>query len=117
MTETTVRDAYTERAPEYISMFGSVDKADEQDQRFIARWAKSLPGQVVDVGCGPGHWTAFLTSLGADAEGVDIVPAFSRRPRLDSRARCSGSRRSRTSGSTTGRSAGSSPGTPHPPPN
>ena len=76
MTETTVRDAYTERAPEYISMFGSVDKADEQDQRFIARWAKSLPGQVVDVGCGPGHWTAFLTSLGADAEGVDIVPAF-----------------------------------------
>jgi SAM-dependent methyltransferase len=76
MTETTVGDAYAERAPEYISLFGSVDKADEQDRRFIANWAKSLLGPVVDVGCGPGHWTAFLTSLGADAEGVDIVPAF-----------------------------------------
>jgi SAM-dependent methyltransferase len=76
MTETEVRDAYAKRASEYISLFGSVDKANEQDQRFIAHWAKSLLGPVVDVGCGPGHWTAFLTSLGADAEGVDLVPAF-----------------------------------------
>lgn len=76
MTETEVRDAYTKRAPEYISLFGSVDKANEQDQQVVAHWAKSAPGTVVDVGCGPGHWTDFLTSLGADAEGVDLVPAF-----------------------------------------
>ncbi|MCB5294783.1 class I SAM-dependent methyltransferase [Arthrobacter sp. SO3] len=76
MTETQVHDAYTKRASEYISLFGSVDQANEQDQRFVAHWAKSVSGPVVDVGCGPGHWTAFLTSLGADAEGVDLVPAF-----------------------------------------
>lgn len=76
MTETEVRDAYTKRASEYISLFGSVDKANEQDQRLVAHWAKSLQGPVVDVGCGPGHWTAFLTGLGADAVGIDLVPAF-----------------------------------------
>lgn len=76
MTETEVRDAYATRASEYISLFGSVDKADEQDRRLVAHWAKSVTGPVVDVGCGPGHWTAFLTSLEVDAEGVDLVPAF-----------------------------------------
>lgn len=76
MTETKVRGAYTKRALEYISLFGSVDKANEQDQRLVAHWAESVSGTVVDAGCGPGHWTAFLTALGAEAEGVDLVPAF-----------------------------------------
>jgi SAM-dependent methyltransferase len=76
MTEAEVRDAYTKRAPEYIGLFGSVDQASKQDQRLIAGWAESLRGRVIDAGCGPGHWTDFLARLGADVEGVDLVPAF-----------------------------------------
>jgi SAM-dependent methyltransferase len=31
---------------------------------------------VLDVGCGPGHWTKFLADQGAAVEGIDLVPAF-----------------------------------------
>jgi len=31
---------------------------------------------VLDLGCGPGHWTAYLHSLSADVTGVDVVPEF-----------------------------------------
>lgn len=33
-------------------------------------------GPVADVGCGPGHVTAFLCSLGLDAFGVDLSPGM-----------------------------------------
>ena len=75
MTETEVRDGYGKRAPEYISMFGSMDKTNVQDQR-VAHRATSVRGPIIDVGCGPGHWTAYLTDLGVDAQGLDLVPAF-----------------------------------------
>jgi SAM-dependent methyltransferase len=31
---------------------------------------------VLDLGCGPGHWTAYLHGLGADVTGIDLVPEF-----------------------------------------
>jgi SAM-dependent methyltransferase len=33
-------------------------------------------GPVADVGCGPGHVTAYLRELGVDAFGVDLSPAM-----------------------------------------
>lgn len=33
-------------------------------------------GPVVEVGCGPGHVTAYLAEAGADAFGVDLSPAM-----------------------------------------
>ncbi|MFJ7210673.1 class I SAM-dependent DNA methyltransferase [Amycolatopsis sp. NPDC098790] len=33
-------------------------------------------GPVADLGCGPGHLTAHLSSLGVDAFGVDVSPAM-----------------------------------------
>jgi SAM-dependent methyltransferase len=33
-------------------------------------------GPVADVGCGPGHVTAYLYSLGVDAFGIDISPGM-----------------------------------------
>ena len=33
-------------------------------------------GPVADVGCGPGHTTAVLRELGADAFGIDLSPAM-----------------------------------------
>ena len=36
-------------------------------------------GPVVEVGCGPGHVTAYLADAGADATGIDLSPADGRR--------------------------------------
>lgn len=33
-------------------------------------------GPVVDVGCGPGHVTAYLRGLGVDAFGIDLSPGM-----------------------------------------
>lgn len=33
-------------------------------------------GPVADVGCGPGHFTAHLHTLGVDAFGIDLSPAM-----------------------------------------
>ncbi|WP_181770623.1 class I SAM-dependent DNA methyltransferase [Amycolatopsis pittospori] len=45
-------------------------------------------GPVADVGCGPGHTTALLRELGADAFGIDLSPAMieiARREHSDAR--------------------------------
>ncbi|MDQ4503882.1 class I SAM-dependent methyltransferase [Sinomonas sp. ASV322] len=76
MAETEVRDAYSRRAAEYAELFGAVDKAHEQDQGLIAQWAMTVRGPVLDAGCGPGHWTAFLHDRGLEVEGVDLTPSF-----------------------------------------
>jgi SAM-dependent methyltransferase len=31
---------------------------------------------VLDAGCGPGHWSAFLRDRGLQVQGVDATPAF-----------------------------------------
>jgi len=33
-------------------------------------------GPVADIGCGPGHFTAHLRTLGVDAFGIDLSPAM-----------------------------------------
>ncbi|HEX6526574.1 MAG TPA: class I SAM-dependent methyltransferase [Streptosporangiaceae bacterium] len=33
-------------------------------------------GPVADIGCGPGHITAYLSELGIDAFGIDLSPAM-----------------------------------------
>ena len=37
-------------------------------------------GPVVEVGCGPGHVTAYLADAGADATGIDLSPEMVARP-------------------------------------
>jgi SAM-dependent methyltransferase len=53
--------------------------------------AASGRGRVWDVGCGPGHVTAFLAGLGLDAAGIDlsdgmVAQARARHPGLEFRA-------------------------------
>jgi SAM-dependent methyltransferase len=76
MTDATVREAYTARADEYAALLGSMDAVHDEDRRLIEGWAASLDGPILDVGCGPGHWTGHLADAGADVEGLDPVPAF-----------------------------------------
>jgi trans-aconitate methyltransferase len=60
----------------YIDLFAAPQQQPEADRSLIRRHLSGLPGSVVDLGCGPGHWTAYLHSLGVDVTGVDMVPEF-----------------------------------------
>lgn len=72
----SVRASYGARAGEYVAALGSIDHAAQPDLALVALWARGLEGPVLDVGCGPGQWTHYLTGLGVDAEGIDPVPEF-----------------------------------------
>ncbi|MEU4624891.1 class I SAM-dependent methyltransferase [Actinoplanes sp. NPDC023801] len=76
MSVERIRDAYASVAGLYIDMFGTSDKVPAGDLAMIVRHLRSPGGTVLDVGCGPGHLTAHLRSLGVDAIGIDLVPAF-----------------------------------------
>lgn len=72
----SVRLAYAGLADLYIQLFGSSAKVHPDDLDLISRHLSIRPGSVLDVGCGPGHLTAYLRSLGVDAMGLDLVPEF-----------------------------------------
>lgn len=71
-----IRASYGVRASEYVAALGSINHVASSDLALIEMWARTLEGPVIDVGCGPGQWTHFLTGLGLDAEGVDPVSEF-----------------------------------------
>jgi SAM-dependent methyltransferase len=68
--------SYARRAAEYIEQFGSTTSAHPSDVQLISSWAASVDGPLLDAGCGPGQWTAFLEQQGHEARGVDQVPEF-----------------------------------------
>jgi SAM-dependent methyltransferase len=72
----TVRQAYASVAELYIELFGTSQQVHADDLAFIGRHLASRPGTVLDLGCGPGHLTGHLRSLGVDARGIDLVPEF-----------------------------------------
>ncbi|MCK3771062.1 class I SAM-dependent methyltransferase [Microbacterium aerolatum] len=76
MVVSRVGAAYAKRAGEYIDALGFIEATAEQDRKLIGAWAEDVPGLILDVGCGPGHWTAWLHQRGHNVEGVDPVPAF-----------------------------------------
>ncbi|MEV4669164.1 class I SAM-dependent methyltransferase [Microbacterium sp. LWO12-1.2] len=71
-----VREDYSARAAEYVEFLGDIEQMDEIDRERIGIWAEGIDGRVLDAGCGPGHWTAFLADRGHDVEGIDLVPEF-----------------------------------------
>lgn len=71
--------AYSKRAAEYSHLFGTIEAAHPSDRCLVETWASSLNGRVVDAGCGPGHWTHHVASLGVDIRGIDFVPEFIKR--------------------------------------
>ncbi|MCO1595329.1 class I SAM-dependent methyltransferase [Micromonospora sp. RHAY321] len=71
-----VRQAYSSVAELYIGLFGTSQQVHADDLAFIGRHLAGRPGAVLDLGCGPGHITGHLRSLGVDARGIDMVPEF-----------------------------------------
>jgi SAM-dependent methyltransferase len=71
-----VRDAYSTMSRQYIGLFDGGWQDHEEDTALVRRHLTGLSGPVLDLGCGPGHWTAYLHSLGARVTGVDMVPEF-----------------------------------------
>ncbi len=71
-----VESSYTSMAAVYIERFASADLADPEDRDLIGGLADGLDGPVLDAGCGPGHWSAFLRDRGLEVEGVDATSDF-----------------------------------------
>jgi len=72
-----VPEAYGRRSAEYIALLGDMSATAEADRRFVGAWARTLPeGRILDVGCGPGHWTNWLHQQGMTVVGIDPTPEF-----------------------------------------
>ncbi|MBM0231335.1 class I SAM-dependent methyltransferase [Micromonospora sp. STR1_7] len=76
MNAEQVRQAYSSVAELYIELFGTSEQVHADDLAFIRRHLAGGSGPVLDLGCGPGHITGYLRSLGVDATGIDMVPEF-----------------------------------------
>lgn len=76
MSGRRVREEYSARAAEYSAVLGDIEQMDGIDRQRIGIWADGIDGRLLDAGCGPGHWTAFLADRGRDVEGIDPVPEF-----------------------------------------
>ena len=76
MEPRSVHDAYSSRSQQYIDLFDGDWDAHEVDAAFIRRHLHKTHGPVLDLGCGPGYWTAYLHRLGAQVTGIDVVPEF-----------------------------------------
>ncbi|MFF2088184.1 class I SAM-dependent methyltransferase [Nocardia sp. NPDC058176] len=74
MPDNTVRAAYTAVNQLYIDLFGSPTDLDPAYTTFILRHLTE--GPVLDLGCGPGHFTKVLTDAGIPTTGIDLVPEF-----------------------------------------
>lgn len=83
MTETSfttaTRAAYDAVATVYADhVAGALDDQplDRAMLTAFAELAGSAGSPVLDVGCGPGYMTAFVSSLGIDIVGVDLSPTM-----------------------------------------
>ena len=88
------RTAYDVVAADYAEAFNAELAGLPMDRALLAGFAELVRAAgrlaVADLGCGPGHVTAYLHSLGLHASGVDLSPemiALARRthpgPRFD----------------------------------
>lgn len=75
-SQDSIRQAYDVASDAYVRKF--INELDHKPldrewlQYFVSIVGSGRP--VLDLGCGPGHTTAYLTSLGLSATGVDLSP-------------------------------------------
>ncbi len=71
-----MREACSSKCRQYIDLFDGDWDAHEVDAAFIRRHLGGSQGPVLDLGCGPGYWAAYLHTLGIEVTGIDLVPEF-----------------------------------------
>ncbi|RSN37950.1 SAM-dependent methyltransferase [Amycolatopsis sp. WAC 01416] len=71
---TTTRESYDTVAEDYVARIGPLFEQEPISRAMLAAFAEQVRGPVADVGCGPGHVTAHLASLGLEVTGVDLSP-------------------------------------------
>jgi 2-polyprenyl-3-methyl-5-hydroxy-6-metoxy-1,4-benzoquinol methylase len=71
-----IRTAYDIASAAYAQQFLSELDGKPFDRELLNQFAAlvDVGRPVLDIGCGPGHTTAHLTSLGLRATGVDLSP-------------------------------------------
>ncbi|MEZ0069096.1 SAM-dependent methyltransferase [Streptacidiphilus sp. MAP12-20] len=74
------REAYDAVAPAYAEQFRDSLRELPLDRALLGAFAELVGagggGPVADLGCGPGHITAYLRDLGLSAFGVDASPVM-----------------------------------------
>lgn len=74
---TVTREAYDAMASTYAEMFRDTLRDSPLDRAILGAFASLAgAGPVADLGCGPGHITAYLGGLGLAAFGVDASAAM-----------------------------------------
>ena len=68
------RRSYDAVAETYAALFGDELAGKPLDRALLAAFAETVSGPVADLGCGPGHVTAYLRGLGCEAFGIDLSP-------------------------------------------
>ncbi|MBP2320691.1 SAM-dependent methyltransferase [Kibdelosporangium banguiense] len=71
---TMTRDAYDTFAETYASEVPARFAKDPVLRSMLSAFAAQVTGPVMEVGCGPGHVTAHLASLGLSVSGTDLSP-------------------------------------------
>jgi SAM-dependent methyltransferase len=71
-------ESYDRIAARYAETFADELDGRPLDRAMIAAFAEQVPAglPVADIGCGPGHITAHLASLGLPVLGVDVSPGM-----------------------------------------
>jgi SAM-dependent methyltransferase len=82
-TSEHIRACYDAVAREYADRFAGELAHKPLDREVLARFASEVRGRgpVYDLGCGPGHTTAFLRALGAQVRGLDLSAELLREAR------------------------------------
>lgn len=75
MSEAT-RDSYDAVAAVYAAKLSDELAGKPMDRAWLAAIARRSKGLLGDLGCGPGHVTAFLADAGADVVGLDLSPGM-----------------------------------------
>lgn len=75
-SQDSIRTAYDIACAAYAQKFLSELDGKPFDRELLRQFAAlvDVGRPVLDIGCGPGHTTAHLTSLGLRATGVDLSP-------------------------------------------
>jgi SAM-dependent methyltransferase len=72
---TATHTGWTDTWSRMRNRLGDISLAAKDEKfRLMKPWLDRLPhrGRILDGGCGLGHWTLFLRSLGFASEGIDI---------------------------------------------